>query len=251
MQKDMSYNALSRFYDAFNYDIDYKKIAKKISGFMKNRPDSVVADLCCGTGGLSLELLKLGYDVISIDYNEKMLEAAGKKIGGYEKALLIKQDIRNLDLYGTVDIFVCLFDGINHLDSLKDVKKAFRCVDLFLHPDGKFIFDINTTLKFNTDFNNTVFCDELDNCVMIWKNYYNKKNQKCDMELSFFEKDVEKYTRYDDHITEKCFETEQITQALNGCNLKVIKILDGDTFAEFNAGSKRAMFITEKITKNF
>ena len=49
--------------------------------------------------------------------------------------------------FGTVDLFTCTFDTVNHLNGKEDVQKLFDRVSLFLHPDGVFIFDMNTFKK--------------------------------------------------------------------------------------------------------
>ena len=67
---------------AFVYDKlinqDYKKIADRIEEIFdmcKVKP-SLVLDLACGTGSLTLELANRGYDMIGIDMSEEMLSVA-------------------------------------------------------------------------------------------------------------------------------------------------------------------------------
>ena len=52
-----------------------------------------------------------------------------------------------LDMYGTIDVTVCVLDSINHLDSKEDILRCFSSVSLFCDPEGLFVFDINTVRK--------------------------------------------------------------------------------------------------------
>ena len=65
----MSYSSLAEVYDRLTENVEYEKRAEYIhSLLLKNSGDSgVLLDLACGTGTLSLELSKFGYDVILCD----------------------------------------------------------------------------------------------------------------------------------------------------------------------------------------
>ena len=75
----MIYDLLAPYYDAINSDIDYTKwadfIEKILNKECKSRPD-LILDLGCGTGKMTLELAKRGYDMTGIDYSPEMLDIA-------------------------------------------------------------------------------------------------------------------------------------------------------------------------------
>ena len=75
----MIYDLLAPYYDAINADIDYVKwadfIEKIFNKECNSRPD-LVLDLGCGTGKMTLELAKRGYDMTGIDYSPEMLDIA-------------------------------------------------------------------------------------------------------------------------------------------------------------------------------
>jgi len=68
----------SSYYDLFHKDKDYKKEALKIK---KMFPKAVtVLEIGCGTGNMTVELEKLGFDVLGIDPSKGMLKKfKGKK----------------------------------------------------------------------------------------------------------------------------------------------------------------------------
>ena len=67
----MIYGLLAPFYDEFNKDIDYSSWADFIEKIFEKHskignPD-LVLDLGCGTGSMTLELARRGYDMTGID----------------------------------------------------------------------------------------------------------------------------------------------------------------------------------------
>ena len=118
----LSYEAIASVYDNINSDIDYSAwadfIEKCFEKFLKNKP-SLILDLACGTGRMTFELHKRGYDMIGADMSEEMLLNACDKAydNNINDILFIKQDMRNFELYGTVGAICCCLDSVNYLTS--------------------------------------------------------------------------------------------------------------------------------------
>lgn len=77
----MSYNTFANFYDGLTGNVDYPRRAAYFDSVIKKyNPDaSILLDLACGTGTLSIELAKLGYDVVGTDASAQMLSEAMQK----------------------------------------------------------------------------------------------------------------------------------------------------------------------------
>ena len=73
------YNAIAGVYDKLNADIDYVTWAdffeKCFDKFLTGRPE-IILDLACGTGTMTRELSKRGYDMIGVDGSADMLSEA-------------------------------------------------------------------------------------------------------------------------------------------------------------------------------
>lgn len=77
-----NYGGLAAVYDRLNAEIDYVRWAAYIQAQIAAHSDipvSLVLDLCCGTGSMTLALDALGYDMIGADISPDMLAVAREK----------------------------------------------------------------------------------------------------------------------------------------------------------------------------
>ena len=249
----MIYDLLAPFYDAINAEIDYEKWADFIEEILnkecKSRPE-LVLDLGCGTGKMTLELARRGYDMTGIDYSPEMLDIA-RSIADEEghDILWLCQDMREFELYGTVDAAVCCLDCINHLEDEDDLDKCFKLVHNYLIPDGIFIFDINAKYKFENVYANNTFSMEEDGGVCIWENYYDSDSKLCDFYITLFKECADgRYERYDEEQSERMYTLEDIKASLERCNLEFISAYGDLDFAEGNDDCER-IYIVAKCRK--
>lgn len=138
-----AYDALAAYYDAFTDDVPYRAWADWAEAAFRRAgiAPSIVLDLACGTGTLTAELARRGYDMIGADASEAMLARAAVKAPG---VLWLHQRAEELDLYGTVDACTCSLDAVNYLTDERRLREALRRVALFLVPGGVFLFDALT-----------------------------------------------------------------------------------------------------------
>ena len=223
----MIYDLLAPFYDAINAEIDYKKWADFIEKIFKKECKStpeLVLDLGCGTGKMTLELASRGYDMTGIDYSPEMLDIARTAAEEYGNDILwLCQDMREFELYGTVDAIVCCLDCINHLESAKDLESCFKLVHNYLNPDGIFIFDINARYKFENIYSNNTYTMEENGAVCIWENDYDPDSQICDFYITLFKECADgRYKRYDEQQSERMYPLADIKSSLERCNMEFL-----------------------------
>lgn len=223
-----SYRKFAEYYDILTENVDYNSRMDEINSLFQkysdNTDEKILLDLACGTGSMSEEAEKLGYDVIGVDCSEEMLfEAVNKK---YEKALdvqYVKQDMRKLDLYGGVDITICILDSLNHLSGFEDVKKVFERVFMFTNEGGLFIFDMNTPYKHRNVLADNAFIFETEDVFVAWENEFSEKDCKVDITLNFFEKTHNNYKRYTENFSELAYEKEDIIKACEEVGFKLME----------------------------
>jgi ubiquinone/menaquinone biosynthesis C-methylase UbiE len=241
------YSVFARYYDSLTANIDYKKRADYFNSIIekfRQTEGNILLDLACGTGSIAEEMAKIGYDVIGVDYSDEMLGIALDK--KFESGLNIQylcQDMRKLDLYGSMDVTVCALDSINHLGSLRDVKKVFQNVALFSEPNGLFIFDINTLYKHRNILADNTFTYETDKVFCVWENTLVPETDEVKMNLEFFELEENgMYSRSSDSFSEKAYSEESIEMLLNECGFEVLGKFGDDTMLPPACDSQRIVY---------
>lgn len=241
------YNVFARYYDELTANIDYRKRAEYFNAIVKKfktTENNILLDLACGTGSISEEMAKLGYDVIGVDNSQEMLGIAiEKKFSSGLNIQYLCQDMRNIDMFGTIDITVCALDSINHLSCIDDVRKVFEKVSLFSEYNGLFIFDVNTLYKHRKILADNTFTYETDNVYCIWENSLNKDTDEVRMNLEFFELEENGlYSRSSDCFSEKAYSEETIEKLLAETNFEIIGKYGDDTFESPSETSQRIIY---------
>ena len=217
-----SYTSLAPVYDKLNADIDYAAWADFIEGqFALHSSKDIVSvlDLACGTGSMTVELARRGYDMTGIDLSDDMLAVARKKCDAERfrhSVLLLSQDMSQFELYGTVDAIVCCLDSLNYLTKKDALYRAFTHAHNYLEPDGLFIFDMNAPAKFERVYADNSYVLEDEGIFCAWQNYYNNKSKLCDFYLSIFtENEDGSWTRFDEQQREKCWSLRTVKDLLD------------------------------------
>ncbi len=228
----MDYANFAAYYDALTKNVEYPLRAARLHHLIaKNiRTDGrILLDLACGSGSLSEEMARLGYDVIGVDNSPAMLAAAMDK--KFESGLPIQylcQDMREIDMFGTIDITVCALDSLNHLPSLADVERVFERVSLFAMPGGLFVFDMNTIYKHREILRDSTFVYDTDEVFCVWENRLAEDSERVEMQLTFFEKDGDAYYRSEEQITENAYPMADIIAAAERTGLELVAVHDAD-----------------------
>ena len=226
----MIYDLLAPIYDKVNEEISYPKwadfIERIIERYYIDGKPSLVLDLGSGTGKMTIELASRGYDMTGVDLSTEMLDMArdaADERGFGDKILWLCQDMREFELYGTVDVTVSCLDCINHLTDKKSLTKCFDLVHNYLIPNGLFIFDINGKNKFESVYADNSYVIEDDSSLCVWQNYYNKKSGLCDFYITVFEEGEDgRYARYDEVQREKMYTLRVIKKALSDTRFEFI-----------------------------
>lgn len=107
-----AYSSFAEVYDMFMDNVPYGEWCGYLCGILDEAGirEGLVLDLGCGTGKMTRLLKERGYDMIGVDLSEEMLSIAREQ--GGEGILYLQQDMRELELYGTVRAVVCVCDSI-------------------------------------------------------------------------------------------------------------------------------------------
>lgn len=143
------YIGFASMYDELMENIPYQAWGGYIKNILHNHEAKLVLDMACGTGTITTMLAQAGFDMIGVDSSIDMLnEAQQKMYDAGQNILFLAQDMRALDLYGTIDAAISVCDGLNYILEAGELEDIFKKVKLFLNPGGLFIFDMVTEYKF-------------------------------------------------------------------------------------------------------
>jgi SAM-dependent methyltransferase len=136
------------FVEKWDSLIDWNARARSEGQFfidmLRARGKTKVLDVATGTGFHSVQLLKAGFDVTSVDGNAEMLSKAFENARDHGFVLkTIHADWRwlNRDIHGKFDAIICLGNSFTHLFQEHDRRKALAEFYSALKHDGVLILD--------------------------------------------------------------------------------------------------------------
>ena len=248
----MAYEKFAEVYDLLTENVNYEKRANYfenlIQKYRNEETGNILLDLGCGTGSLSEKFANKGYDVIGVDSSSDMLNIAiEKKFDKELDILYLNQSMTELNMFGTVDVVISALDTLNHLSSLDELDLTFEKVSLFLHPDGLFIFDLNTLYKHKNVLNNNSFVYDTDEAFVVWRNNLREDNSVT-IQLDIFEKLNEtEYDRYSEEFNEILFSDKDVLEVCKKNRLEIVEIFGEDSEEKPNDYTERLIYIVRKV----
>lgn len=243
------FSLIASCYDRINsagYD-EYLAFFLECIGRFSDIEVKEVLDLGCGTGELTERICKRGYDVVGVDGSEEMLAEAFSKCAG-TGALLLCQDMRDFELYGTVQATVCTYDCINYLLSTADVGKCFSLVNNYTEKGGLFVFDVNAPYRYEKIFADNAYVYEDGDDMLVWQNKYMKKRGICDFYLSYFTHEGDGvYSRGDQVQRQRCYAVRTVEKLLRDNGFELCGVFGGVDMSPFTEESEKAYFIAKSV----
>lgn len=245
----MAYNEFAYFYDELNGEADYDALYTYIKGQLDAHgvADGILADLGCGTGDLTLMLTQAGYDMIGVDQSEEMLAVLREKadeLGVADRLLLLRQDILNLDLFGTIRGAVSTFDTYNHIGPAPRFERAVARAAFFMEEGGVFLFDLNTPYKHRQVLADNEFVLEGPDAVCRWKNTCAPQGDRVDISIEIRYLDTGEVFR--EQFSEYTYEAAYVERVLEANGFRLAALCDGETFGPLRPDSQRYIFTAIK-----
>lgn len=204
-----------------------------------------ILDLCCGTGHLARALTDRGYNVTGIDGSGEMIKFASKNA---PDAKFIIKDARRFTLPSHFNATVSLFDSLNHVMALDDLRKVFLNVFSSLCSEGIFLFDLNMEEGFEKRWKKGAFNIVEDDHASIVRSSYDSDKKTGAFDITIF-RFSDQWKRSDVSLLQKCYSEEDIISAMKLAGFKDIQALDAIT----DLGLKdvgRTFFLGRKIKKS-
>ncbi len=244
------YGLFSNVYDTLTENVNYAARADYIADLLTEHgiTGGILLDLACGTGTLSIEMAKKGFEVIGVDASADMLSVAmNNAYASGKNVLFLCQQMQQLDLYGTINAAICTLDSINHLTDPEDVQLTFDKVSLFTEQGGIFIFDINTVYKHREILADNTFVYDLDEVYCVWQNTLDSETDTVQIDLDIFEMlEDGAYERTQESFCERAYPLDEIKTMLEKADFEMLKVYDELTKDEPKENSERLFIIARK-----
>lgn len=244
------YGGFATAYDLFMDNIPYDEWHQYLRGLLQEQGVSrgIVADLACGTGEMTRRLAQDGYDMIGIDLSPEMLEIAREKCS--PEILFLQQDLREMELYGTVAACVCVCDGLNYIPEEDQLTEVFRKVNNYLDPGGAFIFDVKTRYFYEEVLGDRVITENREDASFIWQNEFHPENAVNEYLLTVYQQepgeDEDLFRRCDELHRQRAYSVEQVREMLEAAGMEFVAVYDAFTKEAPHAGSERLYFVARE-----
>lgn len=243
------YNSFASVYDVLNTETDYRAMAEHIAKIFRSagvEDGALVLDLGCGTGTLTRELCRLGYDMTAVDSSDGMLSLAREKCP--EGVLFLCQDITGFELYGTVSAAVCSMDTLNHLTDPGDLARTLDLLHNYIEPDGVLVFDVNSPYKFGKVYGNCDYILEDEGVMLTWQNDYRPEEKIADFYISVFRENGDGlWERSDADFSERCYTLEELRELLCRAGFELLSVTDSYSDREIGADTQRYCISARRI----
>ncbi|MFI3209002.1 MAG: class I SAM-dependent methyltransferase [Eubacteriales bacterium] len=249
-----SYTSFAKVYDTFMDNVPYDEWCTYLHNLLKeyNIEEGILLDLGCGTGSVTERLAEKGYDMIGVDYSSEMLDIAMQKASKEKHGILyLLQDMREFELYGTVNAVISLCDSMNYITEEEDLLSVFKLVNNYLDPGGIFIFDLNTEFKYKELLGEQTITESREDCTFIWDNYYDEEEMINEYELTLFvqEQESKLYERFQEYHYQKAYKLEKVKALLEEAGLEFVTIYEAMTKDEPSETSERVYVVAREVQK--
>ncbi|MDY0236733.1 MAG: methyltransferase domain-containing protein [Gudongella sp.] len=244
-----NYVQFANIYDKLMDDFDYSNWAEYIVEILNrnNIETNKILELACGTGNMTIELLKRGYKVDAFDLSNDMLTQAQQKLSKFKNLRLFHMDMTNFNINTSYDVAISICDSINYILDKEDLIKTFSNVYNHLNSGGVFIFDINSKYKIQTVLGNNTFIEDRESVFYTWDNRYNLITNIGEYYLTFFTStDGIIYKRFDEMHKQRAYSVEEIHSMLESVGFKHIEFTNAFEFEEITEKTERVNFVAIK-----
>jgi SAM-dependent methyltransferase len=245
-----AYTSFAQVYDLFMDNVPYEEWGKRIGEILKEYgiTEGILLDLGCGTGKLTRLMEEEGYDMIGVDNSIEMLDIA--RATSKDNILYLLQDMREFELYGTVQGIYSACDSINYILEEEDLREVFSLVNNYLDPKGIFIFDINTRYKYEELLGENTFAETREEGSFIWDNFYDPEDEINEYDLTLYIKDEdERFLRFQENHYQRCYDLETIQRLLKEAGLTFVAAYDDYSTGPVHGESERILVVAQEQGK--
>jgi len=244
MSRSVIYYKLAAIYDQVMNHVDYRGWSDYVAWllcFAGVQPKKIV-DLSCGTGSFLKYFLRENMFGIGGDFSIDMIRQAKKKTYRSSCGFLVS-DMSVIALRNECcDAVILLYDSINYLTSVTELKVFFEEIQRILDPEGVLIFDSVTEkhcLDHKRQLNEAVYWDRKGYEKM---SHYDKRSRT---QYTDFKILIDNEYFHERHI-QKIYEINELSKMVKAAGFDY-HLFDGFTHRPIHRLSKRVHFLCSRI----
>jgi SAM-dependent methyltransferase len=244
---------LAPYYDELMDVVPYEFWAEYVVtlfNFVGCHPQTLL-DCACGTGNLSYELAKLGFQVTGIDLSQPMILEALKKAALIQAAFptqFFQGDLTSFNLERTFDAATCLYDSLNYILWINDLQKAFCCVRKHLKPGGIFIFDMNSEWAFEANLFTQRSTNPKKSLHYEWRSRFDQESRVCTVSMNFKKKsDSEGEVIFRETHQERAYSIQEVQSLIDVTGWQLLHVFDAYTLNRPHRRSERWFFVVKAV----
>lgn len=154
--------------------------------------------------------------------------------------LYLLEDMRELELYGSVRAVVSVCDSMNYILEEADLREVFSRVHEYLEEDGVFIFDLNTVYKYRDLLGETTIAENREEGSFIWENYFDEESAVNEYDLTLYiREDGESYRRFEEVHYQRAYDLKTIGRLLADAGMELLAAYDAFTKEPVRDDSER------------
>ena len=142
------------------------------------------------------------------------------------------------------DLITSVLDSTNYLTEDGDLYNYLTKVYEHSNDDGIFIFDINSYYKLSEILGNNIYTYNSEDLFYVWENIF--EDGIVEMNLTFFVKEGDMYTRFEEIHEERAYKEEEIEEALHKIGFEVLEKNDGYSNKFVLEDTERIVYIVRK-----
>lgn len=243
------FTEIAEAYDALMANVPYRRWVDYVQKLLKRlraSPHSVL-DVACGTGNVTFALAERGYQVTGVDLSEPMLAVARDKARRKGVSIpFLRRDMRSLDFKCEYDLAVCLYDSLNYLLTIEDVRSAFTSVQRALRPGGLYIFDVNTIYALRANLFTQSNLDPAAQVQYDWRSRYSDDTRICEVVMDFWVRQNTTTKHFTEVHYERGYFLRELVDALTAAGLRTVAVYEAYTLRPPRFQSDRVYFIARK-----
>lgn len=243
MTQAAAYSRLAEVYDEIVVDPCYPQWAQFLDELWSQDPDSVrsVLDVCCGTGLMATQLLKLGYAVTGTDASAEMLARAESLLG--DEVELLHSSLPELGTTHVFDAAISTFDGLNYLTP-DAFEQSLQTIADRVRPGGWLCFDLHTDAMLDFTIKNADVTGEEEGYRFTIHSDVDRTQRTCDTWIDVA--DTRSEAEFREHHRQYFHTDSAVEEALLAAGFNEISVVEEYTKTKATAETLRATWIARR-----